>query len=161
MNYVLCDVLHIVETHIAWLAQRGTALVAISLLGIWKGIGWSMVIFLAALQGVPEELEEAALIDGAGPWQSILHVTLPLLRPTILFVAVMLTIGAFQSFIQFFIMTRGGPMHETEVFLSYMYSQAFDFLDFGYGSAIAYILAAMIFIMSLLQMRYLRREFEY
>ena len=156
VNYVFSDLLRLYPAHRAWLNDAATALVAISILGIWKGAGWSMLIYLAALQGIPVELEEAARVDGAGPWHVTRYVTIPMLRPTTMFITVMLTIGAFQAFIQFFIMTAGGPNHQTEVFLSYMYNQAFTFLDFGYSSAIAFVLAVLIVAISFIQMRYFR-----
>lgn len=160
-NYVFGDVLHLVNPHTAWLNRGSTALPVIAALGVWKGMGWSMLIYLAALQGIPKELTEAAQVDGATPGQVTRFVTVPLLKPTTLFILVMLTIGAFQSFIQFYIMTGGGPLHQTEVFLSYMYNQAFNFLDFGYASAIAWTLAALILIISLVQFRLIKANYEY
>lgn len=156
INYVFSDLLRLYPPHRAWLNDPATALLAISLLGIWKGAGWTMLIYLAALQSVPAELEEAARVDGAGGWQVRRFITIPLLRPASMFIAIMLTIGAFQSFIQFYIMTRGGPNHQTEVFLIYMYNQAFTFLDFGYASAIAFVLALIIVMISAVQLRYFR-----
>lgn len=156
INYVFSDLLRLYPPHRAWLNDPATALLAISLLGIWKGAGWTMLIYLAALQSIPSELEEAARVDGAGGWQIRRFVTIPLLRPASMFIAIMLTIGAFQSFIQFYIMTRGGPNHQTEVFLIYMYNQAFTFLDFGYASAIAFVLALIIVMISGVQLRYFR-----
>ena len=156
INYLFSDLLHLYPAHRAWLNDTTTALIAISILGIWKGAGWTMLVYLAALQSVPAELEEAARVDGANPWNVRRFVTIPLLRPATSFIAIMLTIGAFQSFIQFYIMTKGGPNHQTEVFLSYMYNQAFTFLDFGYGSAIAFVLAALIVSISAIQLRYFR-----
>lgn len=160
-NHVFGDLLHLVNPHTAWLNRGATALPVIAALGVWKGMGWSMLIYLAALQGIPKELTEAAAVDGATPGQVTRFVTVPLLKPTTLFILVMLTIGAFQSFIQFYIMTGGGPLHQTEVFLSYMYNQAFNFLDFGYASAIAWALAALILIISLVQFRLIRANYEY
>lgn len=156
VNYIFADVLHLLPSHVPWLAQPGTALVTVSILGIWKGIGWSMLIYLAALQGIPREIEEAALIDGAGWWHLLWRVKLPLVRPTTMFILVMLTIGAFQAFIQFYILTNGLAMNEGQVFLSYMYKQAFNFFDFGYAAAISFLLAAMILVISFFQIRYFR-----
>lgn len=156
VNYVFADVLHLLPYHIPWLAQAGTALITVSILGIWKGIGWSMLIYLAALQGVPREIEEAALIDSAGWWQLVWRVKLPLVRPTTMFILVMLTIGAFQAFIQFYILTNVLAMNEGQVFLSYMYRQAFNFFDFGYAAAISFLLAALILVISFFQIRYFR-----
>lgn len=160
-NYFFGNLLGWVKPHTAWLNKAATALPVIALLGIWKGMGWAMLIYLAALQSIPEELVEAAKIDGASGAQVVRHVTIPLLTPTTMFILVMLTIGAFQSFIQFYIMTGGGPMNQTEVFLSYMYKQAFTFLDFGYASAIAWVLAALVLTISLVQLRFLRRIYNY
>lgn len=161
VNYVLVDVLHLVDSNIAWLQNRWTALTTIGLLGIWKGMGWSMLIFLAALQGVPQDLQEAALVDGATSWQRFFRVTLPLLRPIVAFVTIMLVIGGFNVFISVFLITGGGPVNQTEVLLTYMYEQAFNFLDFGYGAAIAYILTAVVFGLSAMQLRWFRYDESY
>jgi multiple sugar transport system permease protein len=149
---------HVVDHDVNWLQQRWTAMFVIALLGVWKGIGWSMVIFLAALQGVPRELHEAAAIDGANAWGRFRAVSLPAIRATVLFVAIMLVIGGFNVFISVYLMTNGGPAGETEVLLTYMYRQAFDFLDFGYGSALAFTLTLVVLALSLVQMRVFRRE---
>src|SRR5690606_9924638 len=105
----------------SWLADRWTGMLAISALGIWKGIGWSMMIFLAALQGVPRSLEEAALVDGANSWQRFAAVTLPAIRAALAFVTIMLVIGGFNVFISVYLMTGGGPAGKTDVLLTYMY----------------------------------------
>jgi multiple sugar transport system permease protein len=160
MNYLLMDVLHLVQDPVPWLRTAGTAMFPIWGLGIWKGIGWSMVIFLAALQTIPDELYEAASIDGANAWQRLSGITLPLMRPTLVFTLVMLMIGGFNVFISVVLITNGGPLQRTEVILSYMYHQAFDFLDFGYGSALSFILAIIIVTVSFLQIRFLRRPEE-
>jgi multiple sugar transport system permease protein len=160
VNHVLVDWLHLAPGPVDWLGSRWPALVTLALLGIWKGVGWSMLIFLAALQAVPRELLDAAAVDGAGPVRKLVSVIVPLLRPVIAFVTVMLVIGGFNVFISVFVVTGGGPADDTEVVLTYMYKQAFTFLDFGYGSAIAYLLAMVIFAMSLLQMRLFRFDRE-
>lgn len=161
VNQFFGRTLGLVDPRTSWLTQPATALPVIALLGIWKGMGWVMLIYLAALQGIPKSLKEAAQIDGANAAQVVRYVTIPLLTPATLFILVMLTIGAFQSFIQFYIMTGGGPMHQTEVFLSYMYNQAFRYLDFGYASAIAWVLALLVLAVSLVQLRFLRQSAEY
>jgi multiple sugar transport system permease protein len=160
-NYLLHDVLHLLPAYVGWLQNVPTALLAIGVLGVWKGVGWSMLIFLAALQSIPKELRDAAAIDGAGTIRSYRSVIVPLMAPVMLFVLVLLVIGSFNVFISVYLMTGGGPIHQTEVLLTYMYHQAFDFLDFGYGSALSYLLAALIFALSLAQIRFLRREVEY
>lgn len=161
INWVLRDGVQLIDKNINWLSEPLTANIAIATLGIWKGLGWTMVIFLAGLQSVPIHLYEAAAIDGATAWQRLRHVTLPLIRQTILFILVLLTIGAFQVFISVYIMTGGNPLHRTEVLLTYMYENSFESLDLGYGSALSYIFAIMVFTLSLAQIRLLRRRIEY
>lgn len=160
INYLLNHVLHLTREYIPWLQNPGTALIAIMALGIWKGIGWSMVIFLAALQGIPLEFYEAAAIDGTNRWQRFWYVTLPLIRPTMVFVLVMLVIGGLNVFIPVYLMTGGEPMHRTETILTYMYNEAFNFLDFGYGAALSYLLAVLVFVISFLQIKFLRRPVD-
>ena len=157
INWLLHDGLHLSGHNINWLGTRWTAMLALSILGVWKGIGWSMVIFLAALQGVPRELQEAAAVDGAKPWRRFRAVSLPAIRPVVAFVTVMLVIGGFNVFISVYLMTGGGPLDETQVLLTYMYRQAFAFLDFGYGSALAFTLTLIVFALSLGQLRLFRR----
>lgn len=152
INFALDDLAHATDK-ISWLSDRWTALVAICALGVWKGIGWSMMIFLAALQGVPRELEEAAVVDGANRWQRFLAVTGPAIWPAAIFVTIMLVIGGFNVFTSVLVMTNGGPGGSTEVLLTYMYRQAFEFLDFGYGSALAVILTLIVFALSAIQLR--------
>jgi len=155
VNYALSDVLHLTG-HVSWLSDRWTAMVAICALGVWKGIGWSMMIFLAALQGVPKDLVEAATADGAGRWGRFRAVTLPAIWPAALVVTVMLVIGGFNVFTSVLLMTDGGPGGQTDVLLTYMYRLAFSNLDFGYGSAIAVLLTAGVFVLSVVQLRVFR-----
>jgi multiple sugar transport system permease protein len=160
INYFLNEILHIIPDPVAWLQQANTAMIPIIGLGIWKGIGWSMIIYLAALQTIPHELGEAAAIDGANAWQRFWQVTLPLISPTVVFTLVMLLIGGFNVFISVYLITNGGPMQQTEVLLSYMYHQSFDFVDFGYGAALSFMMASVIVFASYLQMKFLRRPEE-
>lgn len=153
VNWVLHDGLSVTNHDVAWLGGRWSAMAAISALGIWKGVGWSMIIFLAALQTVPRDLHEAAAIDGANAWNRFRSVSLPVIRATTLFVFVMLFIGGFNVFTSVFLMTGGGPQDETHVLLTYMYRQAFTFLDFGYGSSLAFLLTGFVLVLSLLQLR--------
>ena len=161
VNYMLVDVLHIADSPIPWLHQTWTAQVPIILLGIWKGVGWNMVIFLAALATMPAELHDAAAVDGAGSWDRFRYVTLPLLKPTVSFVGVVLTIGAFNVFLSVYLLTGGGPERSTEVLLTYMYNQAFRFLDFGYGVTIGLLLGVVVVILGFVQRRALRGAVEY
>ncbi|MBK9748057.1 MAG: sugar ABC transporter permease [Chloroflexi bacterium] len=152
INFILMK-LGVIDKAISWLASSDTAWIAIDSLGIWKGIGWAMVIFLAALQGIPTELYEAAAIDGANEWQRLRFMTLPLIRRTIFFVLIALMIGGFQVFISVLLITGGGPLHRTEVALTYMFDEAFGSLHFGYGAALSYVLAVVIVLVSLVQSR--------
>lgn len=156
VNHLLVDGTGLLDAGVPWLQGRWTALTTVALLGVWKGMGWSMLIFLAGLQGIPRELMEAAEIDGASKVRRFFSVTLPLLRPVVTFVTVMLVIGGFNVFISVFLITGGGPANQTEVLLTYMYDQAFSFLDFGYGAAIAYVLTTVIFGLSFMQLKWFR-----
>lgn len=158
VNWMLHDVTHLTGSNTSWLSGRWTGLVAIAALGVWKGIGWSMMIFLAALQGVPQELLDSAKVDGAGRWGTFRAVTLPAIWPAAAFVTVMLVIGGFNVFISVLLMTGGGPADSTQVLLTYMYKQAFTNLDFGYGSAIAVLLTVGVFVLSAVQLRVFKVE---
>jgi ABC-type sugar transport system permease subunit len=118
-------------------------------------MGFIMIYFLAGLQAIPHEMHEAAWVDGANRWQSFLLVTLPLLRPVILFVAVIVLIGSAQIFEEPFILTQGGPADTTLSIVQYLYREGFESLRFGYASAIGVVLFVVIFALSLMQMRFL------
>jgi multiple sugar transport system permease protein len=127
---------------------------------IWGWTGFSVVVYLAALQGVPKELLEAASIDGAGAWQAFRRVTLPLLSPASLFLAVWLTINALQLFDEVYLSTQGGPLNATTVLVYYLYNQAFQQFNFGYASAIAYFLFLVILVITAIQF-WVGRRFTY
>lgn len=160
VNYIFRDVLHVLPNYVDWLQDPWTAQVPIMLLGIWKGIGWTMMMFLAGLQTIPKELYEAAAIDGANPYQNFRNVTVPLLRPVVLFVMVMLTIGSFGVGLHVLLLTKGGPMDQTQVMFLYMYDQGFKYFEFGYGSAIAVLLALLMFTVSLFQTKFLKGRID-
>jgi len=152
VNWVLVEGLGVVDEPIGWLDSRWTAIAALCALGIWKGIGWTAIILLAGLTGVPRELHEAAAVDGASYLRRVWHVTLPALRRTLVFVSVMLVIGSFNVFISVLLMTQGGPAGQTEVPLTYTYRETFNFLEFGYGSAVAVLMTVVVLILSIGQM---------
>jgi len=161
INYLLRDVLHLVDEPIRWLADPILAMVPINLLGIWKGVGWSAVILLAALQEIPISLQEAAAVDGAGPWHRFRTITLPLLRPTLVYLLVVLVIGALNVYIPILLMTDGGqPLDLTHSVLTLMVEETFDRLNFGGGAAISYLLMAFVFVISVVQIRLLRQRVE-
>lgn len=141
---------------IDFLGDVTLALPAIILVGIWKNLGFSMVILLAGLQGVPREHYEAASIDGAGRWQRFRHITIPGLRHTMLFVVVISVIASLQVFDQVFVMTRGGPLFATDTLVTYLYYQGFDLFRMGYASAIATVLFLLILAVSAGQLRLFR-----
>jgi multiple sugar transport system permease protein len=140
-----------------FLNSPSEALYVIVLMTIWGWTGFSVVIYLAALQGVPQHLTEAAAIDGASPWQAFRRVTLPLLSPASLFLAVWLTINALQLFDEVYLATQGGPLNATTVLVYYLYNQAFQQFNFGYASAIAYFLFLVIVVVTVIQFRVGRR----
>lgn len=140
-----------------WLGNPRLAMLAIILLAVWKGFGYTMIIFIAGLQQIPEELYEAARLDGAGRWGQFRHVTLPMLAPTFLFVGVVVAIGQLQIFAEPYVMTRGGPLNKTVTMVMLMYEQGFKFWEMGYAAAVAFVLFLVIAAATLLQMR-LQRE---
>ncbi len=144
----------------AWLASITWAKPSLIMMAVW-GSGSSMIIFLAGLQGVPDSLYEAAAIDGAGSWRRFIHVTIPLLTPTIFFQFVMGVIGSFQVFTSAYIMTNGGPVNATLFYVLYLYRQAFVHLNMGYASALAWILFLIVLILTLVQFRLAPRWVHY
>ena len=160
LNYLLTNVLHLSESNIRWLDTRWGGLTVAMMLGIWKGVGWNLVVFLAALQSVPQELYESASIDGCGPFARFFYITLPSIKPTILFALVMLTIGGFNVFTSIKMITDGKPMDQTEVVLTWMYSKAFSSRDFAYPAAVSFIVAVTLAFLAVLQFKAMRRNGE-
>lgn len=158
LNYFLTDILHVTESSIRWLDTRWGGLCVAMFLGIWKGIGWNMVVFLAALQTVPTEYYEAASIDGGTALDRFFHVTLPCIRGTILFVLVMLTIGGFNVYTSVKMITDGGPGHQTDMILTWMYYKAFGTGDFGYSAALSFIIAVVLGMLAILQFKLMKRN---
>lgn len=158
LNYFITGILHMTATNIRWLDTRWSGLTVAMLLGTWKGIGWNMVVFLAALQTVPQELYEVASIDGAGAVRKFFNVTLPGIRGTILFALVMLTIGGFNVFTSIKMITGGAPSHQTETVLTWMYYKAFSTGAFGYSSALSFIIAFTLALLAILQFRLMRNK---
>ena len=141
-----------------WLASTTWAMPALILMAVWKNFGYNMIIFLAGLQTIAPSYYEAARIDGASGWQSTLYVTLPLLAPTTLFVSIVTTIGYLQFFAEPYIMTQGGPLDSTLSVVLLMYQEAFKFWNMGYAAAIAFTLFAVIFVLTMLQVRLQRQH---
>jgi multiple sugar transport system permease protein len=137
-----------------WMATRQWALPSMVLISLWTGIGSTrMLIFLAGLQGVPQELYDAGLVDGTNWWQKIRHITLPMITPTILFNLVLGVIGSLQVFGLAFVATGGGPAYATYFYALHLYQMAFRSFDMGYGSALAWILFVTILVLTFLQIK--------
>ena len=158
LNYFLTKVIHITSGNIRWLDTRWSGMTVAMLLGIWKGIGWNMVVFLAALQTVPGDLYEAAAIDGATAWNKLIHVTIPSIRGTVLFALVMLTIGGFNVFTSVKMITGGDPGHQTDVILTWMYHKAFDTGKFGYAAALSFITTVVLALLAVVQFRLMQQK---
>lgn len=144
-----------------WLIDPDLALPAVMVMSIWQSTGYAMVIFLAGLQGISRQVQEAAMVDGAGRWQRLRYVTLPLLAPTIFFVVVVTMIHSFQAVSQVMILTEGGPLSRTLLVVYYLYQKAFESFDAAYGSAIAMVLFLCIAAFTLLQWKVAERRVHY
>ena len=140
-----------------WLGDPHWSMPALILMASWRNFGTAMIIFLAGLQGVPWSLHEAAAIDGASAWQRFRHITLPLLRPTLLFVSVTTGIGYLQFFEEPFVMTSGGPLNSTISMSMYTYKQ-FGFGNYGYAASMSYIIFVIIAVVTAVQFRLLREK---
>lgn len=156
LNYFLTNVVHVTSANVRWLDTRWSGLAVAMILGIWKGVGWNMVVFLAALQQVPAELYEAAEIDGCGAWKKFVSVTLPSIRGTVLFALIMLTIGGFNVFTSIKMITGGKPAHQTDTLLTWMYYKAFSTGKFGYAAALSFIMTLSLGLLAILQFKAMR-----
>jgi multiple sugar transport system permease protein len=144
-----------------WLASPDWAMPAIMIMAIWRGLGYNMLLFLAGLQGIPKELHEAAEIDGANAVQRFLRVTFPLLSPTTFMLVVLSIIGGFQVFEYSYIMTGGGPLYSTLTIVLLIYQRGFETFEMGYASALAYVLFAIILVLTIVQFRVQRSWVHY
>jgi len=144
-----------------WLGQPSTSIPAILMFVVWKIFGYNMLIFLAVLQTVPDDLYEAARIDGAGPWKQFLNVTLPAIAPTMLLVSIISVASFFQLFAEPYVMTQGGPAQSTVTVLYFMYEEGFKWWNLGSASAVAFILFLCILAITLIQLAVARRVGAY
>jgi len=143
----------------AFMSNESRALPSLTVMMIWKDVGFSMIILMAGIKGIPNVYYEAAVVDGASRWQLFRNVTLPLLRPVLMFVIITRTIFSFQMFVPVYQMTRGGPLNATKVIVYYIYQQGFLFQDMGYASAIAMVTLIILLFVSVFQMRVLRSDY--
>jgi multiple sugar transport system permease protein len=161
-NYYL-EQLGLIDEPLLWLSDSSLAMPAVIVMNIWKGVGFSMIVYLAGLQAIPSEYYEAAEVDGAGPWQRFRKITFPLVAPTTFFLLIINTIGAVKAFTQVFVMTQGGPPGPggaTTTVVYYIYVVAFRDFRFGYASALAYTLFLLLFVVSLVQFRWYMKRVE-
>lgn len=146
---------------VGWLTDPAVALLSVSVMTVWMNLGFNYIVLLSGLQGVPEEIYDSAKIDGSGPIRTFVQLTLPLISPTIFFTAIVSVIGAFQSFGQMHILTKGGPMNTTDVVVYNIYQDAFVNFRFGIGSAQALLLFAFILILTLIQFKFFEKKVHY
>ncbi|NUU13199.1 sugar ABC transporter permease [Curtobacterium pusillum] len=143
---------------VAWLQSTSLALPTVIFVSVWKSIGFAMILFIAGLKGVPGERYEAAELDGASRWQTVWRITLPSIRPTLLFTSMILTIQSFQVFDLVYVMTGGGPVFATDSLVNLLYRDGFVNYQTGYASAISWVLFVIIMLISLLQLRLFRYD---
>ena len=156
VNWVLRS-LGALDRPLSWLSHPTITLYAIMFVTLWKGLGWYMVIYLAGLQSIPAEYEEAAGIDGASRARIFWHITVPLLRPYVLLASLISTMAAVKVFEEIYVMTRGGPFFSSYTMFMYIFDEAFQELNMGYAAALAVVLAAVILVFSIVNFRVFRR----
>lgn len=155
-NYYLMRA-NLIDEPLLWLSSKNLAMPAVILMTVWAGVGFSMVVYLAGLQAIPEELYESSKVDGAGALARLWYITIPLLRPSTVFLAVLGIIGSLQVFTQIFVMTSGGPVGRTTTMVYYMYLWGFKYYDLGYASTLAIALFIMLLVFSAIQLRLIRQ----
>ncbi|MGB9768950.1 carbohydrate ABC transporter permease [Dictyoglomus sp.] len=157
LNGIL-DILHLSQFKRAWLSDIHTALISVSIASMWQGVGGSFILFLAGLQGIPEELYEASIVDGASFWQQFFYITIPLMSRTLMIVSILTILGAMQLLTIVIPLTNGGPGFETEVPALRIYKEAFSNYRFGYATALSVLLGIMLFIISIIQIKLRRTD---
>lgn len=150
INYTLLQI-GVISEPISWLQHEWTANMVLWFFGIWKGIGWVMIIYLAALQGVSKEIYEAADMDGITRLQSFIYITIPMVKNTTMYLLTTLTIGAFGAYIHVMMITEGGPLGTTNELMNYLYDSAFSKFDYGYSAAQAVVMGVIIFALTFVQ----------
>jgi multiple sugar transport system permease protein len=160
LNYYLLK-FNLINEPLLWLSDKNLAMPAVIITSVWKSVGFTMVVYLAGLQSIPEDYYDAAKIDGASGWRRLRDITIPLLSPTTLFLFVISVLGSFQVFTQIFVMTNGGPLGRTRTLVWYIYTTAFKDFNMGYAAAMAFAMVAMMLGFTLLQLRFMRRDVAY
>jgi multiple sugar transport system permease protein len=157
INGVLMD-LGLVQRPIVWLADRNLSLAAIIIMVVWKTVGFTMILLLAGMQAIPNELYHAAMVDGASAWGRLVHIMLPLLRRTFALALILSVIGSYLAFDQFYIMTRGGPQNQTITVVYWIFNNSFTYFKMGYGASLSLVLLVVLVALSLIQLRILRDD---
>jgi len=152
LNYAL-QIIGVITEPIGWLTSTSTALFAVMVVTIWKGLGYYMIIYLAGLQSISPNLYEAADIDGANWWQKMTRITVPMLMPFVLLVSIMASVNAMKVFEEIYVMTGGGPLHSSETLVFLIYNEAFEKLNMGYASAAGVILFVLTLIISFINLK--------
>jgi multiple sugar transport system permease protein len=147
----------LVDPNIEWLTNPDTALLSLIIMTSWSTIGYDMVVFLAALQGIPNHLYEAATVDGSSRWNTLFKIVIPMMTPTIFFLIVTNSISALQIFSEPYIMTQGGPANSTITIVYYLYQKGFQRFQMGYGASLAWIVFGLIMLVTFLQFRFSSR----
>lgn len=146
---------------VQWLTHPDTALYSLVIVAVWKGVGFNTLVFIAGLQSIPKDMYEAASLDEASPWRTFTKITLPMLSPTLFFLAVISMIGSFQIFDTISIMTQGGPINSTNTFVYYIYENGFRFFKIGYASAAGVILLIVVSLLTIIYFRLLAKRVHY
>jgi multiple sugar transport system permease protein len=157
LNYVLLE-LGLISQPVVWMGEVRTSLPAIILMIVWKTAGFSMMILLAGMQSIPDELYESAALDGANSFQRVRHVMMPLLKPSFALALIISVAGSFLAFDHFLVMTRGGPSNATRTIMMYVYDTSFLYFRLGSGAAMAIVLMFVLLALSAVQLRFLRTE---
>jgi putative chitobiose transport system permease protein len=157
LNYILESV-GLISDPVNWLTSTSTSIFAVMVVTVWKGLGYYMVIYLAGLQSISDDLYEAADIDGASKWKQIWHITIPLLMPSIMIVTIMSSISAMKVFEEIYVMTGGGPLNSSKTLVFYIYEEAFDKLQMGYASATGVILFIITLIFSVINIKFMSKK---
>ena len=160
INGLLLD-LGLIERPIIWFVDKNLAMFAIIVSIVWKTVGFSMILLLAGMQAIPDELYQAAEVDGASYWQRLTHIMMPLLRSTFALALVLSVIGSYLAFDQFYIMTRGGPQNQTITTVYWIFNNSFTYYKLGYGAALSIVLLVILGVLSIIQLRVLRDDTTY
>ncbi len=159
-NQILIDV-GLTTKSVVWFAEKGTAMAAIIISVVWKTVGFTMILLLSGMQAIPDEIYQAAMVDGATYWGRLLHITLPLMRRTFALALVLSVIGSYLAFDQFYIMTRGGPQNQTITAVYWIFNNSFVSFKLGYGAALSLVLLVILTLISGAQLRILRDDTTY